>query len=68
MTDSKETPATHVEQTGTYEMLWDCRYCGTGKLLGIAVREPMGARWRRERKYYYRPKSGRKERELEPVC
>jgi hypothetical protein len=24
-----------VEETGTYQMLWDCKYCGTKKLLGL---------------------------------
>lgn len=24
-----------VEETGTYQMLWDCKYCGTKKLLGV---------------------------------
>lgn len=24
-----------VEEVGTYQMLWDCKYCGTKKLLGL---------------------------------
>ena len=24
-----------VEEAGTYQMLWDCKYCGTKKLLGV---------------------------------
>jgi len=24
-----------VEEEGTYQMLWDCKYCGTKKLLGV---------------------------------
>lgn len=24
-----------VEEAGTYQMLWDCKYCGTKKLLGL---------------------------------
>jgi hypothetical protein len=27
-----------VEDLGTYEMLWDCPYCGTKKLLGVSQR------------------------------
>jgi RNase P subunit RPR2 len=24
-----------IEEAGTYQMLWDCKYCGTKKLLGV---------------------------------
>lgn len=27
-----------IEQGGTYQMLWDCKYCGTKKLLGVTHR------------------------------
>jgi hypothetical protein len=27
-----------IEQGGTYQMLWDCQYCGTKKLLGVTHR------------------------------
>ncbi len=37
-TGGAPTPAPgydRVEEAGTYQMLWDCKYCGTKKLLGL---------------------------------
>jgi hypothetical protein len=28
----------HIQAGGTYEMLWDCEYCATSKLLGLSQR------------------------------
>ena len=42
------------EDVGTYEMLWDCTYCGTGKLLGLTHRHcpSCGAAQDPTRRYY----------------
>lgn len=36
--DSPATPPGGRHGAGTYQMLWDCRFCGTQKLLGITHR------------------------------
>lgn len=49
------TPGTHV--VGTYEMLWDCEYCGTKKLLGVTHRHcpNCGAAQNAEGRYFPAP-------------
>ncbi|EIJ40939.1 hypothetical protein BegalDRAFT_0012 [Beggiatoa alba B18LD] len=47
-----------VRQTGTYQMLWDCEYCNTPKLLGVTHRfcPNCGAPQATEKRYF--PKAG----------
>lgn len=43
-----------VETVGTYEMLWDCEFCGTAKLLGLTHRfcPNCGASQNPEKRYF----------------
>lgn len=36
--DSPASPSGERHGAGTYQMLWDCRFCGTQKLLGVTHR------------------------------
>lgn len=36
--DEPSTPVGERHGAGTYQMLWDCRFCGTTKLLGVTHR------------------------------
>lgn len=53
MSSNQQQPV-RVEQAGTYEMLWDCEYCGTPKLLGLTHRfcPNCGARQDADQRYF----------------
>ncbi|MBI5929370.1 MAG: zinc ribbon domain-containing protein [Chloroflexi bacterium] len=48
---------TRVETTGVYEMLWDCEFCGTKKLLGVTHRfcPNCGSPQNAEKRYFPKP-------------
>lgn len=48
---------TRVETTGVYEMLWDCEFCDTKKLLGVTHRfcPNCGAPQNAEKRYFPKP-------------
>ncbi len=52
---SPSSPGTQI--VGTYEMLWDCEYCGTKKLLGVTHRHcpNCGAAQNAEGRYFPAP-------------
>ncbi len=53
----KGTGGTRVETTGVYEMLWDCEFCDTKKLLGVTHRfcPNCGAPQDADRRYFPKP-------------
>ena len=48
------------QDVGTYEMLWDCRFCGTGQLLGLTHRHCPACGAAQDPQYRYYPSDAQK--------